>query len=432
MQVPTNKPCSTQIDTILEQFAKNMILTDVKFNFISVNMYLRRHLSDTLQKAMSQFPAVLVTGPRQAGKTTLLQHEIGRDFDYVSFDDTMERAFALTDPNGFLDRFGSRPVILDEIQYAPELLPSLKLRIDKDRQQNGRWLLTGSQQFHLMRNVSESLAGRVAILDQLPFSIAELSGREELTLEQILWNGCYPEPALYPEKRDLWLRAYIQTYLERDVRQLQNIRDLRAFEQFVALACARHSQEFNSAAFSRETGITLPTAKSWVGLLEASYLLFLLPPFFNNLGKRITKAPKLYILDPAIVAFLTRQPSAEAIVSGAMGGAFFEGLMVVETVKTFTNAGLKPAIWYWRSHDGLEVDLILQVKGKLLPVEIKLTSTPQPKHLESIRRFRALAGEEQCEPGILVCRVINDQPLPFGITAIPWQNFPTWLRERIG
>ena len=265
-------------------------------------MYLRRHLADTLREALGQFPAVLVTGPRQAGKTTLLRHEAGEGFIYVCFDDPVERSFALTDPNGFFDRFGDHPVILDEIQYVPELLSSLKLRIDKDRRRNGRWVLTGSQQFHLMRNISESLAGRVAILDQLPFSIDEQSGRGELNLEQLLWNGCYPEPALYPEKRDLWLRSYIQTYLERDVRHLQQIRDLRAFEQFVALACARHSQEFNSASFSREIGVTLPTAKSWAGLLEASYLLYLLPPFYNNLGKRITKTPKLYLLDPALVA----------------------------------------------------------------------------------------------------------------------------------
>jgi hypothetical protein len=406
-------------------------LTDVKYNFIFVSMYLRRHLSDTLRKAMEQFPAVLVTGPRQAGKTTLLQHEMGDTFGYISFDDPVERSFALADPNGFLDRFGDRPVILDEIQYAPELLSSLKLRIDNDRRRNGRWLLTGSQQFHLMRNIGESLAGRVAILDQLPFSIAELSGMGDVPLEQILWNGCYPEPALYPEKRDLWLRAYIQTYLERDVRQLQNIRDLRAFEQFVALACARHSQEFNSSDFSRTTGVTLPTAKSWAGLLEASYLLYLLPPFFNNLGKRITKAPKLYMLDPAIVAFLSRQPSADAAISGAMGGALFEGLMVVEAVKAFTNAGLKPALWYWRSHDGLEVDLILQGKGKLIPIEIKLTTTPQPAHLDGLKKFRILAGEENCNPGILICRVPEEQPLPFGITAIPWQKFPVWLGKNI-
>ncbi|MFT4193765.1 ATP-binding protein [Ottowia sp.] len=394
--------------------------------------YVPRQLSATLRRAVRQFPAVLVTGPRQAGKTTLLQHEAGEGFAYVSFDDPVERAFALQDPAGFLDRFGEQPVILDEVQYVPELLPSLKLRIDKARKRHGRWLLTGSQQFHLMRNVGETLAGRIAILDQLPFSVAELATAAAPELEQVLWNGCYPEPALHPDKRDLWLRAYVQTYLERDVRQLQNIRDLRAFEQFVALACARHTQEFNSAAFSRDVGVTLPTARSWAGLLEASYLLYLLPPFFNNLGKRITKAPKLYMLDAGVVSFLTRQPSAGAALAGAMGGALFEGLVVTEALKAFTNKGLKPALWYWRSHDGLEVDLIVQGKRGLIPVEIKLTATPQPQHLEGLRRFRALAGEDACGAGVLVCRVAQEQPLPYGATAMPWQKLSAWLDGQIG
>ena len=394
--------------------------------------YVPRQLSTVLHRAMQQFPAVLVTGPRQAGKTTLLQHEAGEGFAYVSFDDPVERAFASQDPAGFLDRFGAQPAILDEVQYAPELLSSLKLRIDKARQRHGRWVLTGSQQFHLMRNVGETLAGRIAILDQLPFSVAELAAATAAPpLEQVLWTGCYPEPALHPAKRDLWLRAYVQTYLERDVRQLQAIRDLRAFEQFVALACARHAQEFNSAAFSRDVGITLPTAKSWAGLLEASYLLYLLPPFFNNLGKRITKAPKLYMLDAGVVSFLTRQPSAEAALAGAMGGALFEGLIVTEALKAFTNQGLKPALWYWRSHDGLEVDLIVQGKGGLIPIEIKLTATPQPQHLEGLRRFRALAGEDACSAGVLVCRVAQEQPLPHGATAMPWQQFSAWLGSQI-
>jgi hypothetical protein len=283
-----------------------------------------------------------------------------------------------------------------------------------------------------MRNVSESLAGRIAILDQLPFSIAEFQGRRLSTLEALFWHGCYPEPSLYPEKHDLWFRSYLQTYIECDVRQLQNIRDLRAFEQFVALACARHAQEFNSAAFSRETGVTLPTAKSWGGVLEASYLLWFLPPFYKNLGKRVTKAPKLYMLDPAIVCYLTRQPSGEAALAGAMGGTLFEGLMVMEAVKYFTNAGLKPALWYWRSHDGLEVDLILQKNATFVPIEIKLTATPTTAHLDGLKRFRALAGEKICEPGILVCRVPDRQPLPYGITALPWHDFSRWIAERMG
>lgn len=394
-------------------------------------MYIQRQLSKTLKMALAQFPAILVTGPRQAGKSTFLLNEITGGRAYISFDDPVERSFALADPNGFLDRFGEQPVILDEIQYVPELLPSLKLRIDRDRQRCGRWLLTGSQQFHLMRNVSETLAGRIAILELLPFSLGEQHDAHDHSLESFLWNGCYPEPALYPEKRDMWLRSYLQTYVERDVRQLQNIRDLRAFEQFIALACARHSQEFNSADFSRETGITLPTAKAWAGVLEASYLLHLLPPYFNNFGKRITKTPKLYLLDPAIACYLTRQPSADAALSGAMGGAFFEGLMVAEAVKAFTNTGRKPDVWYWRTHDGFEVDLIIQAGGKLIPVEIKLTATPVAAHAASLKKFRSIAGEDATEPGIIVCRVSVEQPMPYSVTAIPWQQFPHWLAQRL-
>lgn len=394
-------------------------------------MYIKRELSYALQRALKQFPAVLITGPRQAGKTTFLLNEAGDKFVYVSFDDPVERSFAIEDPIGFLNRFGDRPVILDEIQYVPDLLSSLKLLIDRQRRENGRWILTGSQQFHLMKNVSESLAGRIAILDLLPFSIREQVGKEAPSLDAIIWNGCYPEPSLYPEKRDMWLRSYIQTYIERDVRQLQNIKDLRTFEQFVAFACARHTQEFNSAVFSREVGVTLPTVKSWAGVLEASYLVYMLPPFYKNLGKRVIKTHKLYLMDPAIVCYLTRQPGMEAALAGAMGGTLFEGLVIIEAAKCFTNAGLKPALWFWRSHDGLEVDMILQVASKLVPVEIKLTQTPTVSQIDSLKRFRALHEKESCDPGILVCRVERQQPLPHGITAIPWQDFPGWLKGRM-
>lgn len=242
-------------------------------------MYIQRHLSHILRKAMGQFPAVLVTGPRQAGKTTLLQHEAGGEFDYVSFDDNMERSFALSDPNGFFNRFGDKSVILDEIQYVPELLSSLKLRIDKELHRNGRWLLTGSQQFHLMHNVSESLAGRIAILDQLPFNIGEQSVTRNLTLEKIFWNGGYPEPALYPEKRDLWLRAYIQTYLECDVRQIQISVTCALLNSLLYLRVPAIHRSLTAPGFRVKSVRLSPTAKSWLGLLEASYFLYLLPLF---------------------------------------------------------------------------------------------------------------------------------------------------------
>ena len=247
-------------------------------------MYVERLLSKTFKQTVRQFPAVLVTGPRQAGKTTFLIHEMGKRADYVSFDDPLERNFAMSDPNGFLDRFEKRPVILDEIQYVPEILPYIKIRIDKDRARFGKWLLTGSQQFQLMRNVTESLAGRIAIIELLPFSFLEHQKNMDVSLEASIWNGGYPEPSLYPEKRRIWVSSYIQTYIERDVRQIQNIKDLRTFDSFIGLSAAHHGQEFNTAVLSRDVGVSLPSIKAWAGVLEASYLCYFLRPYFRNYG----------------------------------------------------------------------------------------------------------------------------------------------------
>ncbi|HJX14703.1 MAG TPA: ATP-binding protein [Candidatus Deferrimicrobiaceae bacterium] len=393
-------------------------------------MYVRRLLAGTFREALRRFPAVLLTGPRQTGKTTFLLREFGRRCRYVSFDDPLERGFALEDPGGFLDRFSDRPVILDEIQYAPDLLPHIKMRIDRARELCGRWILTGSQQFQLMSRAGESLAGRVAILEMLPFGLLE--GRMgSRNLESAVWNGGYPEPALHPKKRDLWVRSYIGTYVERDVRQLQNVRDLRSFEQFVGLCAARHGQVFNTAEISRECGRTLPTVKAWGGLLAASYVAFLLPPYHRNFGKRLVKTPKMYFLDPALVCEITRQPDGVAALFGGMGGAIFEGFVVSEAVKVFTAVGRKPDLFFWRSHDGLEVDLIVQAGSRLYPVEIKLTATPTLRHLEPLDRFRAIAGNDAAGTGILVCRAREEIPLPHGNLAIPWRSFPSWLMKTL-
>jgi len=393
-------------------------------------MYIPRILAEPFRKALSLFPAVLVTGPRQSGKTTFLLEEFSDQFEYASFDDPLERSFALSDPNGFLDRFKEHPVILDEIQYAPEILPYLKIRIDRERQKRGHWILTGSQQFQLMRRITESLAGRIAILELLPFSFLEIRKYfPDRSLEMTLWLGGYPEVVVYPEKRDLWMRSYIQTYIERDVRQLQNVRDLHLFEQFLALCAANHAQEHRHTHLSRELGVSVPTIKSWISVLEASYIVYLLPPYFKNFGKRVVKTPKLYFLDSGLVATLTRQPGPEAALSGAMGGALFEGWIISETIKAFSNKGLRPDIYFWRSHDGLEVDLLIRAQGKLYPVEIKLTATPTMKHITPLERFKKLALEESAETGILVCRVGEKTPLPRGNVALPWQEFPSWLSD---
>jgi uncharacterized protein len=391
-------------------------------------MYQQRQLAPALHQALAGFPAVLITGPRQSGKTTFLKHEAGSQVDYISFDDPLERDFAAVDPAGFLGRFTSRPVILDEIQYVPQLLSHLKMRIDQDPSHCGHWLLTGSQQFGLMRDVSESLAGRVAVLELPPFSHEEFP---RPTLEEVLWNGGYPVVAMHPERRDMWLRSYVATYIERDVRQIRNIPDLRVFNQFLNLAAARHGQEFHAADLSRELGITQPTVKSWGGVLEASYIAHFLPPWFRNYGKRVVKTPKFYFYDCALVNLLTRQPDANAALAGPMGGALLEGWVVTEAVKAFMALGRKPDLYFWRSHDGLEVDLLIVINGKLQPIEIKLTATPGAGHLAPIDRFIAAAGDEAYPQGVLVCRTENERALPHGHIALPWQAFPQWLRARL-
>lgn len=391
-------------------------------------MYLSRSIEPAFRRAMASFPSILLTGPRQSGKTTFLKHLSGGRAGYATFDDPFERSFAASDPHGFLDRF-SGTVILDEIQYVPDLLPFLKMRIDEGRTP-GRFLLTGSQQFHLMRNVSESLAGRVAIFNLPPFSAGEL-GRRASSLDDFAWTGGFPDPALHPDRRDLWMASYLQTYVERDVRQLAAIQNLPAFESFVALSAARHAQPFNAAEMGRDCGVSLPTAKTWAGLLVASHLAFLLPPWHRNYGKRIVKTPKFYLLDSGLASYLTRQPSPGAILSGGMGGAIFEGMMVAEGVKAFAAAGRRPDLWFWRSHDGIEVDLIVPAGGKLHPVEIKLTATPTLGHIAPLDTFRRLAGDDAA-PGVLVCRIKERKKLPNGNLALPWHEFPDWLAKKVG
>ena len=388
-------------------------------------MYIPRELRKTFHDALAQFPAVLITGPRQSGKTTFLQNEL-KDVAYVSFDDPLNRDFARQDPNGFLDSFEGKPIILDEIQYVTEIFQYVKMRIDQQRKP-GVWIMTGSHQFHLMKNVSETLAGRVAILELAPFCFKEAKAAEK-TLGHVIWTGLFPEPSCYPQKQVLWLKSYIQTYLERDVRQIENIRDFRAFEMFINLAAAFHSTAFHPAVLARDCGVSQPTIRSWGKILEASYLAIMLPPFFQNFGKRVIKTPKFYFSDPSLVCFLTRQPSEESALRGNMGGALFEGLIVSEVWKTFFNLGKRPSAFFWRSQGGLEVDLIVQARGKLWPIEIKLTSTPSANHVKALDRFKSLGKDEVSTLGIIVCRVAQEMDLPGQNKAIPWFRFSEWLK----
>ncbi len=393
-------------------------------------MYVQRLLSSVFKQALEGFPSVLITGPRQSGKTTFVVNEVS-EAGYISFDDPIERDFAREDPIGFIRKLKGRRVIIDEVQYVPEIVQFIKMEIDRNRHTFGRWILTGSQHFNLMKEVTESLAGRVAILELQPFSLKEAFTVRSFSLEEVLWCGLYPEMVLHPHKRDLWIRSYIKTYIERDVRQLMNIKDLRVFEGFLGLLGAYHGQVFNSAALSREVGVSMPTIKSWAGVLEASYIIYFLRPYYKNFGKRVIKSPKLYFIDPAIVAALTRQPSAEAMLRGPMGGVLFEGIIIADAVKAYLNAGLNPDVFFWRSHDGLEVDLLLLARGKLHPVEIKLTSTPTSKHVVPLERFKKLASTEASDTGVVVCNIDTPTPLPHGNIAIPWAAFYEYVSNLI-
>jgi predicted AAA+ superfamily ATPase len=395
-------------------------------------MYIRRALTPVLLQACRQFPAVLVTGPRQSGKTTLLQEELGPlGYIFVSFDDPVTREFAQADPNGFLDGFADKPLVLDEVQYVPGLFSYLKVRIDADRTRRGRFVLTGSQQFQMMKNVGDSLAGRVAVLELLPFALEELGDRAAPTAAEQIWRGGYPPVVLNPEARELWLRSYLSTYLERDVRQLQNIRNLGRFQSFLALCAAAHGQELNLARLGRECGISMPGARQWLGVLTASYLVHLVPAYYSDLGRRVVKSPKLYFLDSALAAELTRQPSPEALWTGPMGGAFFEGWVVTETIKFQKARALRPDLYFWRSHGGLEVDLMIESRGRLHAIEIKQTATPSLHHLGGLRRIRNLVGNGTLGSLILVCNVRAPTPLPDRVTALPWHAWPRWMQENL-
>jgi predicted AAA+ superfamily ATPase len=404
---------------------------------------LPRILEDTIKKAMKTFPAVLVTGPRQSGKTTLLNERFSKTHKLVSLENPDVRVRVLEDPVGFL-KDNPPPVILDEIQYTPELLHYIKSAIDKNREP-GSWLLSGSQSFALMQGISQSLSGRVAVLTLLPFSIQESQGiackgaeldvilknliepeikeqsKNPISLSDWLLRGAYPEIRINNEvDRQLWLSGYIQTYLERDVRQVMKIGDLNAFNRLLRLCAARTGQILNMSELGRDVGVSVPTIKNWLSILEASYQIYLLPPHFNNFGKRIIKSPKLYFLDTGIATFLLGLHSPDPLLQGPMKGPLFETMVVSEWVKAFYNRGERPESYYWRSKAGIEVDLIIERNSKLYPIEIKATSTIMPGHLENLVKWKEMAGDEASK-GIVIADIEDAFEIK-GCRVISWKT----------
>lgn len=352
---------------------------------------LPRAAAGTALRLAAYYPVVAITGPRQAGKTTLARAAFP-DKPYVSLEDPDTRSHAAADARGFLALYPDGAVF-DEAQRAPELFSYLQTLVDNDGRK-GLFVLTGSQQFGLLDGISQTLAGRVGLLHLLPFSLAELSQAGLVPdLETLLWHGLYPpihDRAIPPSQ---WYADYMSTYVERDVRQMVNVRDLSSFRRFVRMCAARTAQVLNLSALATDCGITHNTAKAWLSVLEASYLVMLLPAHHRNFGKRLVKAAKLYFYDPGLAAWLVGLDSPRLLALGAMRGPLFETWAVSEFVKYRCNHALAPELHYWRDSNGREIDLLVGRGERLLPIEIKAGQTLAGDWFDNLSSFSQWTGQ---------------------------------------
>jgi predicted AAA+ superfamily ATPase len=401
-------------------------------------IYIHREIEGILKKVVNQFPALVVTGPRQSGKSTLLKELFSKDYAYISFDDPVTREIAISDPEFFLDSLEEK-VIIDEIQYVPQLLSYVKLRIDRKRQKRGNFIFTGSQQFNMIKNLGDTLAGRIAIMELLPFSLKEkekvFKKKDKFVTAQKYFThsclrGSFPEIVVYDDiDVELWYSSYEQTYLERDVRTFYNIGNLRDFQRFIQILAARCSQVLNLSSLSSALGVAVNTIKKWISILEATRIIYLLKPYYQNLGKRITKSPKLYFLDNGLLCYLLSLKDRDYLLKGPMAGALFENFCVQETIKTIFNQGKTPKLYYIRTHNGLEIDMLIEKKGQLFPVEYKLTKTPTLDMGKSIKRFRKLFSRAKIMPGRIISMSDKNIPLARDLSVQSIDDYLKWMRK---
>ncbi len=402
-------------------------------------MYIHRTLERFFETASRQFPVLLVTGLRQVGKTTFLMHQKDEGRTLVTLDDPMVRSLAAEDPALFMQRY-QPPLLIDEIQYAPQLLPFIKMSVDRNRRPGAFWL-TGSQQFHLMKGVSESLAGRVGVINLLGFSLKEQLNRGEqvvpfsparvdlvdpsphqpLTLHdlyKIIWRGSFPALLVNGEMdRDFFFNSYVQTYLQRDIRDMTKIANEMSFLRFMRAAAARTGALLNLAELARDADVSQNTAKSWLSLLQTSGVIYLLEPYFANVSKRLLKRPKLYFLDTGLAAYLTEWNSPQTLEAGAMSGHIFETWVIAEILKSYWHNGRRAPLYYYRDKDQYEIDLLIVENGLVHPVEIRKTASPTKsavKHFAMLKKLNLPVG-----PGAVICLTETPLPLTEQVSAIP-------------
>jgi predicted AAA+ superfamily ATPase len=370
--------------------AYNMLYNiDIELGYCT-NMY-KRLIEKELIKAAQAYPVVTITGPRQAGKTTLVQ-EIFPDKDYVNLEAPDIRAFVESDPRGFLQHY-PKGAIIDEIQRAPELLSYIQVDVDQQKQ-TGRFILTGSHQIALHEAVSQSLAGRTAILHLLPLSIPELTlANVNLTLDEYLLNGFFPRIYTHQLNPTQAYRNYLQTYIERDIRQMQNVKDLKVFQNFLKLCAGRIGCVLNKESLGNDLGISGTTITQWLSLLEASFIIFQLSPYFENFGKRVIKSPKIYFTDVGLATYLLGIENIHQLKRDPLRGALVENLVILELMKGRLNKGLEPQLYYYRDNHQNEVDIIFRQSNQLIPIEIKAAQTFNPAFLKGLSFYQHVVGE---------------------------------------
>ena len=393
--------------------------------------YITRQMENAILKASKSFPVVMVCGQRQTGKSTMLKHLSAPERKYVTFDDIKTRSLAQNDPELFFEVYGHR-LFIDEFQRVPSILLEIKKIVDESNE-NGMFWLSGSQKFAMMKNVLESLAGRVAVFDMLPLSYDEIVGdiqgpfcpdveslkkrrNKKRTMNEVfedIFRGGMPKIVNDPSMdRDLYFSSYMNTYMERDISVLEQVGKLDEFRSFVTYMAASTAQELKYDSIAKAVGISAPTAKEWVSILERSGIIFILRPYFSSVSKRLVKTPKCYFLDTGLAAYLTSWPSPETLENGNAAGAFFETYVVSEILKGYANEGKAPNLFYYRDVDKREIDLLMLGPSSLYPIEIKKGKNPirANKNFDVLNRFGL-----EVHPGLILCNA--DELFPFDRNA---------------
>jgi len=390
-------------------------------------MYTARTIKQVLLASIQQYPVVTVTGPRQAGKTTLLRNEFP-NAQYVNLEGLRERQFADADPIGFLNQFSQdRVVIIDEVQQVPLLLSEIQVRVDAQKK-NGLFILSGSQNLTLNEAITQSLAGRTSLLRLLPFSLAEadsLFTPARRSIDEALLQGGYPRILVDRLNPTEACSYYTQTYIERDVRALVKVHDLSLFQKFLMLCAGRIGQLLNKESLARDVGVRPSTIEEWLSILEATFIVFRLQPWHRNIGKRLIKSPKLYFYDTAIVCYLLGIETAQQLSRHPLRGEIFENMQVLEVLKHYFHAGRQPRFYFYRDSQDYEVDIVIEREGRWLPIEIKSSATFNTSFMRGIERFQKVIGDECDKP----CVVLGDDhgQLRTNFNILPWFDIASVL-----